>query len=265
VVAAEVRKLAERSQEAAGEITELSGSSVDVAEQAGQMLDRLVPDIQKTSELVQEIAAASNEQNTGAEQINKAIQQFDRVTQQNAGASEEMASTSEELSAQAQQLIDSMDFFKVEDDKGRVLRKKRIGTARRAISGRRETQRETQMERFSFDRPKMLEAGPGVSLDLGNATVDKEVDRGTNCWEFKKCGRQPGGPKSEELGVCEASTDVSHDGVNYGVNAGRYCWKVTGTLCGGKVQGTFAQKVASCAKCKFYELVRDQEGADFIA
>ena len=113
VVAAEVRKLAERSQEAAGEITELSGSSVDVAEQAGEMLSKLVPDIQKTAELVQEISASSNEMNTGAEQINSAIQQLDNVIQQNASASEEMASTSEELSAQAEFLQETISFFDV--------------------------------------------------------------------------------------------------------------------------------------------------------
>lgn len=114
VVAAEVRKLAERSQMAAGEISELSASSVDVAEKAGKMLDLLVPDIQRTAELVQEISAACKEQDSGAEQINKAIQQLDQVIQQNAGASEEMASTSEELSSQAEQLQATIAFFRVE-------------------------------------------------------------------------------------------------------------------------------------------------------
>ncbi len=115
VVASEVRKLAERSQTAAGEISTLSGTSVDVAEKAGEMLKKLVPDIQKTAELVQEINAASNEQNSGAEQINKAIQQLDQVIQQNASASEEMASTSEELASQAEQLQSSISFFKIDD------------------------------------------------------------------------------------------------------------------------------------------------------
>ncbi len=113
VVASEVRKLAERSQTAAGEISKLSSSSVEVAEKAGSMLTKLVPDIQKTAELVQEISASSNEQNTGAEQINKAIQQLDQVIQQNATASEEMSSTAEELSSQAEQLQSSIEFFKV--------------------------------------------------------------------------------------------------------------------------------------------------------
>ncbi len=113
VVAAEVRKLAERSQTAAGEIGGLSASSVSVAEQAGGMLAKLVPDIQKTAELVQEIAASSREQNSGADQINKAIQQLDQVIQQNAGASEEMAATAEELSSQADMLAEAIGFFRV--------------------------------------------------------------------------------------------------------------------------------------------------------
>ncbi|MEO5361603.1 MAG: methyl-accepting chemotaxis protein [Nitrospirota bacterium] len=112
VVASEVRKLAERSQKAAGEISELSASSVTIAEQAGRMLSKLVPDIRKTADLVQEITAASNEQNSGAEQINKAIQQLDQVIQQNASAAEEMASTSEELSTQSEQLQRAITFFK---------------------------------------------------------------------------------------------------------------------------------------------------------
>jgi methyl-accepting chemotaxis protein len=115
VVATEVRKLAERSQTAAAEIIKLSGSSVEVAEKAGEMLTRIVPDIQRTAGLVQEINAATNEQNSGAEQISKAIQQLDQVIQQNASATEEMASTSEELSSQAEQLQEAITFFKVED------------------------------------------------------------------------------------------------------------------------------------------------------
>ncbi len=123
VVATEVRKLAERSQKAAGEITDLSSSSVEVAERAGKLFEELVPDIQKTAELISEISAASNEQNSGAEQVNKAIQQLDSVTQQNASASEEMASTSEELSSQAQYLQDIISFFNIGGNGGRSAQK----------------------------------------------------------------------------------------------------------------------------------------------
>ena len=132
MVAAEVRKLAERSGEAAAEIRDLSGGSVAVAEDAGRMLELMVPDIQRTAELVQEISAASREQDAGAEQVNSAVQQLDKtiqqlngaiqqlsgavqqldkVIQQNASAAEEMASTSEELSSQAEQLQATISFF----------------------------------------------------------------------------------------------------------------------------------------------------------
>ncbi|HEX5933856.1 MAG TPA: methyl-accepting chemotaxis protein [Pseudorhizobium sp.] len=114
VVASEVRKLAERSQAAAAEISALSGETVQVATEAGEMLGRLVPDIQKTAELVSEISAACREQDIGASQINEAIQQLDKVTQQNAGASEEMSATSEELAAQAEELQASIAFFRVD-------------------------------------------------------------------------------------------------------------------------------------------------------
>ncbi|MFA5073269.1 MAG: methyl-accepting chemotaxis protein [Nitrospirota bacterium] len=114
VVASEVRKLAERSQTAAAEISKLSGTSVQVAERAGNMLAKLVPDIQKTAELVQEINAASKEQTSGSDQINTAIQQLNQVIQQNASAAEEMASTAEELSSQAEQLQDTVSFFKLD-------------------------------------------------------------------------------------------------------------------------------------------------------
>ncbi|MBI9092083.1 MAG: methyl-accepting chemotaxis protein [Desulfobacterium sp.] len=115
VVADAVRKLAERSQVAAGEISKLSSTSVDIAENAGKMLTKIVPDIRKTAELVQEINASSAEQNTGADQINQALQQLDQVIQQNASASEEMSSTAEELSAQAEQLKETISFFKIKE------------------------------------------------------------------------------------------------------------------------------------------------------
>ncbi|UOA09799.1 methyl-accepting chemotaxis protein [Methylobacter sp. S3L5C] len=118
VVAAEVRKLAERSQVAAQEIGELASSSVEMAESAGKLLDTIVPSIKKTSDLVQEIAAASEEQSSGAAQINTAMDQLNKITQQNASASEELAATSEEMSGQAMQLQELMAFFTVADSGG---------------------------------------------------------------------------------------------------------------------------------------------------
>lgn len=125
VVASEVRKLAERSQTAAAEISRLTADGVKIADGAGQLLAKLVPDIQKTAELVREIAAASIEQSTGAAQVNKAIQQLDQVIQQNASASEEMASTAEELSSQAEVLQSAIAFFKVDDGRQAVAQNRR--------------------------------------------------------------------------------------------------------------------------------------------
>ncbi|MFN4102429.1 MAG: methyl-accepting chemotaxis protein, partial [Pararhodobacter sp.] len=114
VVASEVRKLAERSQAAAAEISTLSGDTVQAAQTAGEMLSKLVPDIQRTAELVEEISAASREQNAGAAQINTAIQQLDQVTQQNTSAAEEMSATSEELASQAEQLQAAIGYFRLD-------------------------------------------------------------------------------------------------------------------------------------------------------
>lgn len=83
-----------------------------------------------------------------------------------------------------------------------------------------------------------------------------------NCWEFKKCGREPGGAKTKDLGVCPASTESRLDGTNEGKNGGRSCWALTGTLCGGQVQGTFAAKVGNCLKCEFYQKVGQEEGVN---
>lgn len=113
VVAAEVRKLAERSQVAAQEIGEVASSSVELADRAGRLLDTIVPSIKRTSDLVQEISAASEEQSSGVSQINSAVVQLSQTTQQNASASEELAATAEEMSAQAEQLQQSMAFFRL--------------------------------------------------------------------------------------------------------------------------------------------------------
>jgi hypothetical protein len=85
-----------------------------------------------------------------------------------------------------------------------------------------------------------------------------------NCWQIKNCGRQLGGDKVAELGVCPAAVATELDGVNGGHNAGRYCWAVAGTLCKGEVQGTFARKLQNCLLCPFYLEVEKQEGRSFI-
>ena len=121
VVAAEVRKLAERSQVAASEISELTGDSVKVAEKAGGLLEKMVPDIARTAELVQEITAASEEQASGVSQITSAMQQLDQVTQQNAAGSEELAATAEEMRSQSQSLIEMISFFKLQSNASTIV------------------------------------------------------------------------------------------------------------------------------------------------
>jgi methyl-accepting chemotaxis protein len=113
VVASEVRKLAERSQTAAAEISTVSSTTVKAAQEAGGMLTRLVPDIKRTAELVAEISASCREQDVGGDQINQAIQQLDKVTQRNATASEQMSATAEELAAQSEQLQANIAFFRL--------------------------------------------------------------------------------------------------------------------------------------------------------
>jgi len=120
VVATEVRKLAEQSQKAAGEITELAARTVDLSQGSGEKLSMLVPDIERTAELVEEISAASNEQQSGVDQITEAIHQLDKIIQSNASSSEELASTSEELAAQAEQLKETILFFKISADRKSV-------------------------------------------------------------------------------------------------------------------------------------------------
>jgi hypothetical protein len=190
------------------------------------MLGKLVPDIQKTAELVQEISAASKEQTSGADQINTAIQQLNQVIQQNAGATEELASTAEELSAQAEQLRETTSFFIVDELGGPSLR---AGAKKSAM--------------------RRLLPGAGA--------------RKKNCWEFKNCGREPNGVHVNDSGVCPAATEKKLTGMHEGKNGGRACWVVAGTFCKGQIQGTFAQKAKNCSNCDFFHYVKNEEGGRF--
>ena len=86
-----------------------------------------------------------------------------------------------------------------------------------------------------------------------------------NCWEVKNCGRQAGGSMTDEFGICPVSKSNQYDSINNGKFAGRYCWKLAGTFCGGGVQGSFASKITNCAKCEFYHQVKKEEGMGFRA
>ncbi|WP_375691137.1 methyl-accepting chemotaxis protein [Pseudooceanicola sp. LIPI14-2-Ac024] len=158
VVASEVRKLAERSQSAAGEISTLSGNTVRAAEDAGKMLEGLVPDIEQTSALVSQISSASQELASGATQVNLAIQQLDKVTQENTSASEEMSATAEELSAQAESLRAAIGFFRTDE------------------SAQAEAQRRPAAGKPAGAKRKKPLAGGGFDFDLGAGEDDLDAD-----------------------------------------------------------------------------------------
>jgi methyl-accepting chemotaxis protein len=188
VVASEVRKLAERSQAAAQEISGLSGDTVKAAQSAGEMLSKLVPDIQKTAELVAEISAASNEQNAGAGQINAAIQQLDKVTQQNTSAAEEMSSTAEELASQAEQLQAAISYFRLDEvANGGHATATRLATpvAHMAKPGAKANAVAGLQQKVAAAAPHMSAKrkpnanGGGFAFDMGDGSdeLDREFDR----------------------------------------------------------------------------------------
>jgi methyl-accepting chemotaxis protein len=194
VVASEVRKLAERSQKAAGEIMELSGQSVEVAEEAGVVLNALVPDIQKTAELVQEISAASAEQRSGSDQINRAITQLDQVVQQNASQAEEMSSMAEELASQAEELEATISFFRLDDSQQRYLTdgraEKNVTPSGANGNGRSESRRN--------DAPK-----PNAATSHRNAGSSNGRSQGAG----QENGQSAGQRESSETGIALAVED----------------------------------------------------------
>ncbi|SNB46534.1 methyl-accepting chemotaxis protein [Geobacter sp. DSM 9736] len=176
VVASEVRKLAERSQKAAAEISELSANSVEVAETAGELLAKMVPDIQKTAELVQEISAASREQDTGADQINKAIQQLDQVIQQNASAAEEMASTAEELASQAERLQSTIAFFRLDERSGGRAAVKPVRKPASPASRPLPKAGHVQVKRREV-QVQQVANGDGISFDMDQDKTDAMFEK----------------------------------------------------------------------------------------
>jgi methyl-accepting chemotaxis protein len=182
VVASEVRKLAERSQAAAAEIGTLSVDTVKVAQEAGAMLAKLVPDIKKTAELVEEITAACREQDVGSSQINQAIQQLDKVTQQNAAASEQVSATSEELATQAEQLQATIAFFKLDTASNQNLRAAPIDGAVKQLRAKASTMAAAgQPKRAAILKPsrpaKAANGGFAFDLNEGEDQHDAEFRR----------------------------------------------------------------------------------------
>jgi methyl-accepting chemotaxis protein len=178
VVASEVRKLAERSQAAAAEISTLSVDTVKAARSAGDMLQKLVPDIRRTAELVEEITAGSREQNAGAAQINTAIQQLDKVTQQNTSAAEEMSATSEELASQAEQLQSAISYFRIDPSQQYTA----PAPANDRVPAKTAKLREELMQKAPHMKrkaPARTASGGGFDLDLDDMgdDLDSEFSR----------------------------------------------------------------------------------------
>ena len=176
VVASEVRKLAERSQEAAAEISGLSADTVKAAAEAGEMLNKLVPDIRRTAELVSEISAACREQDIGTSQINGAVQQLDKVTQQNSASSEEMSATAEELASQAEELQASIGFFRIGNqvDYNRSVPAQRSVKPSKPANGRRAHAPTTDAKPKPSSVKDQQNRVKGFALDLSPGGLDDE-------------------------------------------------------------------------------------------
>ena len=184
VVAAEVRKLAERSKVAAEEISRISTNGVKISDEAGRMLEQVVPEIQKTAKLVQEIAAASIEQNSGADQVNSALQQLNQVTQQNAAASEEMATASEELASQAEQLKEIISYFRIDSNS----KNRQQATVKQYASAKATaayTQKATAVKASAYSATKVnnfpkttgVKSSKGVSFKMNESGSDNGYEK----------------------------------------------------------------------------------------
>jgi len=191
VVAEEVRKLAERSKNAADEIVELANSSVEVTKESDELIDKLVPEIEKVSNLIREINAASQEQNSGANQVNNAVQQLNDVTQQNAASSEELATSAEELASQADQLDDAIAFFSVGEEEEKNIKSKRQSYQKDQSSQKQQKQstgmnkqnnQNQQKTQQSKQQPKQEQGNQnnqskGYELNLGGLDKDDEFEK----------------------------------------------------------------------------------------
>ncbi len=225
VVADEVRSLAQRSATAAKETAaKIEGAilktaqGVQLSQKVAATLNDIVTKARQVDELVTEVSSASREQTQSITQINVAVGQMDKGTQSNAASAEESAAAAEELNAQAE------------------IMKQAVGELMSLVGG-------------AAQHPALpMAAAPQIANQSfsNRATAPRAVvvrpAHGMNCWEFKNCGREAGGAKAAELGVCPAYPDHGND-----------CAALAGTLCGGKVQGSFASKVGNCVKCDFYK------------
>ena len=231
VVADEVRSLAQRSAQAAKETSaKIEGSlsrtaqGVEISAKVAQTLDEIVAKVRLVDELVAEVVGASHEQTQGIGQINIAVGQLDKVTQSNAANAEESAAAAEELNAQTETMEASVaELIELVGSGARIP-----SSPGGAVSHANQLPIPTPQVAPVKGRSAAPASRNGIQL--------------LNCWEYKKCGREGGGAKAKELGVCPAYP-----------NHGQQCAHIAGTLCGGKVQGGFAGKLSNRMKCDFYK------------
>ncbi len=222
----------------------LTEKSYSLSEKTEQAFEDVVNIVTKLKELIDEIALASKEQADGVEQINETVSNLNHVTQENVANAEENAATSEQLSAQAQTMKH------VVQDLDRL-----VGSKNNHIEPKQE---------FQSFQPSIDTINQKAVIPAYDNNQFFPMHQHLNCWEFKNCGRQPGGDKAAEFGVCPAAIDTRNNSKNKGKNAGRYCWRVAGTLCGGKLQGSFASKAMNCAVCDFFKEVKKEEGSHYV-
>ena len=260
VVADEVRKLAEGSRSAAGNITELikeiqqgtkkavesmdSGTKI-VSEGAGTIentvtaINRIVKATGDVASMMHEIAAAAEEQSVSIEEISASIEDVSAISEESASATQQTSAAAEEQASSMVQLVKAAQELAILSDELRV----EVARFNMAKS----TSVTTKQPDADEEKPVIMQKIPGkerTSL-IGNKASDTKTTL-KNCWEFMKCGREKGGNKADELGICPAYPD-----------GGRDCWNLAGTFCGGKVQGTVAQKKSTCLTCNWYKIARE--------
>jgi len=214
VVAAEVRNLARRSAKAAAEIKGLIADTVEKVDKgaalvnaSGTRLNEILESVRKASTVVEEISTANEEQAKGVDEVNRAVAEMNGLNQQNAALISQSADAADLLATHARDMGRQVNRFRLPDG---------VGTT---------------------------PGGGSTAMVLQPWSGSRDADeRALNCWEFKKCGREEGGAKAAEFGVCPAYPDHGHE-----------CAYLTGTLCGGEVQGSFAKKAANCTKCDFFK------------
>ncbi len=237
VVADEVRKLAERTTKATKEIAETIKAIQTEAKEADASMNEAKVSVKAGMELTGEVEKSLKEILESADDVTLQIQQVATAAEEQSTTAEQIGRNIESISTVANQSASStMQIARASEDLNKLTENL-----------------QNIVEQFKINR-----SGNGLSelavYDNGSIRKGK-----TNCWEYKNCGREPGGKKADELGVCPAASDQSYSGTNDGTNAGRYCWKVAGTLCGGEVQGSFADKLMNCTKCDFYKMVKEEE------